>query len=67
MSPVVIIVIYNNERPYNERPFDGSGMSKIMVPVSSIQKWDTGFSDGILEFLNPGVPGCRKNFNFRRC
>jgi hypothetical protein len=46
MSPVVI-VIYNNERPYNY--FDGSGMSKIMVPVSSIQKWDTGFSDGILE------------------
>jgi hypothetical protein len=58
-----LIVIYNNERhlPYNY--FDGSGMSKIMVPYGMqypevgywILRWDT-------RTLNPGVPGCGKIF-----
>jgi hypothetical protein len=45
-SPVVI-VIYNNERNVlcTLGTFNGSGMPKIVV--TSIQKWDTGFSDGI--------------------
>jgi hypothetical protein len=37
----------------------------LMVPVTSIQKWDTGFSGGILNFESwypSWIP--RKNINF---
>jgi hypothetical protein len=33
--------------------FEDSGMPEFMI--TSIQKWDTGFSDGILEFSIRGV------------
>jgi hypothetical protein len=46
---------------------DGQGII-LMVPVTSIQKWDTGFSGGILNFESwypSWIP--RKNINFRPC
>jgi hypothetical protein len=36
----------------------------LMVPVTSIQKWNTGFSEGILNF-DSWIP--RKHINFRPC